>query len=98
MGCSSHFRTSRRRTRAWSGGMTGHLPARESAGKSALSRHVFKTSRLAEFCSRKELVNQTGHAAEDWPLVILKELVDNALDGAEEARIAPVIEITVSQD
>ena len=80
--------------------MTGHLPARESAGKSApfLSRHVFKTSRLAEFCSRKELVNQTGHAAEDWPLVILKELVDNALDGAEEARIAPVIEITVSQD
>jgi DNA topoisomerase VI subunit B len=74
--------------------MTGHLPARGSAGKSApsLSRHVFKTSRLAEFCSRKELVNQTGHAAEDWPLVILKELVDNALDGAEEAGTAPIIE------
>jgi Histidine kinase-, DNA gyrase B-, and HSP90-like ATPase len=97
-GCRSHFRTPRRRARAWSGGMTGHL--RGSAGKSApsLSRHVFKTSRLAEFCSRKELVNQTGHAAEDWPLVILKELVDNALDGAEEAGTAPIIEIKISQD
>jgi DNA topoisomerase VI subunit B len=64
----------------------------------SLSRHVFKTSRLAEFCSQKELVNQTGHAVEDWPLVDLKELIDNALDGAEESGIAPVIEISVSQD
>ena len=64
----------------------------------SLFRHVFKTSRLAEFCSQKELVNQTGHAVEDWPLVDLKELIDNALDGAEESGIAPVIEISVSQD
>ena len=62
----------------------------------SLSRHVFKTSRLAEFSSEKELVNQTGHAVEDWPLVILKELVDNALDACEEAGTAPAIEITVS--
>jgi hypothetical protein len=32
----------------------------------SLVRRVFKTSRLAEFCSQKELVNQTGHAVEDW--------------------------------
>jgi hypothetical protein len=64
----------------------------------SLSRHVFKTSRLAEFSSKKELVNQTGHAVEDWPLVVLKELLDNALDSTEEAGIAPVIEISVSQD
>jgi histidine kinase/DNA gyrase B/HSP90-like ATPase len=64
----------------------------------SLSRHVFKTSRLAEFSSKKELVNQTGHAVEDWPLVVLKELVDNALDSTEEAGIAPVIDISVSQD
>jgi hypothetical protein len=30
----------------------------------SLSRHVFTTSRLAEFSSKKELVNQTGHAVE----------------------------------
>jgi hypothetical protein len=46
----------------------------------------------------KELVNQTGHAVEDWPLVVLKELVDNALDSTEEAGIAPAIQILVSQD
>jgi DNA topoisomerase VI subunit B len=52
-------------------------------------RHIFKTSRLAEFCSQKELINQTGHNIPDWPLVILKELLDNALDASEEAGIAP---------
>jgi DNA topoisomerase VI subunit B len=60
-----------------------------------LKREVFTTSRLLEFCSEKELVNQTGHAVEQWPLVILKELVDNALDGCEEAGIAPVVKVTV---
>ena len=61
----------------------------------SLVRKTFKTSRLAEFCSQKELVNQTGHSVEDWPLVVLKELLDNALGGAEEAGIAPVVEIIV---
>ena len=64
----------------------------------SLARHIFKTSRLAEFCSRKELVNQTGHAIEDWPLVVLKELLDNGIDGCEEAAIAPAIEIAVSRN
>jgi DNA topoisomerase VI subunit B len=63
-----------------------------------LERVAFKTSRLAEFCSQRELVAQTGHAIEDWPLVTLKELVDNALDECEEARIAPEIDITVSTE
>src|SRR5712671_6192278 len=63
-----------------------------------LKRTTFKTSRLAEFCSEKELVNQTGHDAEDWPLVVLKELVDNALDACEEAGIPPVINIEVADD
>jgi hypothetical protein len=60
-----------------------------------LSRQVFTTSRLLEFCSQKELVLQTGHPVEQWPLVVLKELIDNALDACEEADIAPVIKITV---
>jgi len=59
-----------------------------------LERKVFATSRLAEFCSKSELEKQTGHPVD--PLVILKELVDNAADEAEKSGIAPVIEITVA--
>ena len=51
-----------------------------------LARTIFKTSRLAEFCSKRELTNQTGHAVEEWPLVIVKELLDNGLDACEESR------------
>jgi DNA topoisomerase VI subunit B len=61
-----------------------------------LHREAFRTQRLIEFCNQKELVNQTGHEVADWPLVILKELVDNALDACEEADIAPEILVAVS--
>jgi hypothetical protein len=63
-----------------------------------LKRETFTTSRLLEFCSQRELVNQTGHAAEDWPLVVLKELVDNAVDACEEAGAAPVISVAFEDD
>ena len=61
-----------------------------------LARVPFKVSRLMEFCTRRELVNQTGHDVYEWPLVVQKELLDNALDAAEEAEIAPVISIAVN--
>ena len=61
-----------------------------------LEWRVFTTSRLAEFCSQKELVAQTGHPVEQWPLVVLKELIDNSLDACEEADIAPVIHVAVN--
>jgi DNA topoisomerase VI subunit B len=51
-----------------------------------------------EFCTRRELVNQTGHDVLEWPLVVVKELLDNALDHCEEAGIAPVISIDVRGD
>ncbi|MDK1021754.1 MAG: ATP-binding protein, partial [Candidatus Hydrogenedentes bacterium] len=60
-----------------------------------MERTTFRTSRLLDFCSRKELIAQTGHQPEEWPLVLLKELVDNALDACEEAEVAPEITITV---
>jgi DNA topoisomerase VI subunit B len=63
-----------------------------------LDRLTFKTSRLAEFCSEKELINQTGHDSDDWPLVVLKELLDNALDACEESGVAPDVEIDVSDN
>jgi hypothetical protein len=60
-----------------------------------LTRVAFRVSRLMEFCTRRELQNQTGHSVYQWPLVVLKELMDNALDACEEAEVAPVISITV---
>jgi DNA topoisomerase VI subunit B len=65
-----------------------------SAG--SLARTTFKTSRLLEFCTRKELTIQTGQPAETWPLVVLKELMDNALDAAEEAGVPPRISVSVA--
>jgi hypothetical protein len=64
--------------------------------KKKLTRVPFTVSRLMEFCTRRELVNQTGHACLEWPLVVLKELVDNAIDEAEEAGIAPEVHIEVN--
>src|SRR5215471_7979110 len=60
-----------------------------------LTRVAFKVSRLMEFCTLRELVNQTGHSVYDWALVVLKELMDNALDACEESERAPVISIDV---
>jgi len=51
---------------------------------------------LLDFCSERELTKQIGHATDRWPLVILKELTDNAIDAAEESGIAPTIRIEVT--
>ena len=61
-----------------------------------IERVAITTSRLMEFASEKELVAQTGHQAYEWPRVIVKELVDNGIDAAEEAEIAPVITVTIT--
>lgn len=63
-----------------------------------LNRTTFTTSRLLEFCSEKELVAQTGHGTDQWPFVVVKELLDNALDACEEAGIAPTIEVKVDDN
>jgi DNA topoisomerase VI subunit B len=60
-----------------------------------LKRATFCTSRLLDFASEKELVAQTGHQRSAWPLVLLKELVDNGIDACEELGIAPVITVKV---
>jgi DNA topoisomerase VI subunit B len=63
-----------------------------------LERATFTTSRLLDFFSEKELTAQTGHGPRDWPLVIVKELLDNALDACEEAGAQPVAGVTVDGD
>ncbi len=62
-----------------------------------LNRTAFTTDRSLEFLSRKELIAQTGHQPDDWPLVIAKELIDNSLDACEESRVPPQIEVIVKQ-
>ena len=68
---------------------------RKKRNEPKLTRVAFRVSRLMEFCTRRELQNQTGHGVGEWPLVVLKELMDNALDACEEAEVAPVISIAV---
>jgi DNA topoisomerase VI subunit B len=64
--------------------------------RAKLQRETFPTSRLLDFCTERELVKQIGHPVDQWPLVILKELVDNAIDAAEEANVAPVVLVSVA--
>lgn len=58
-------------------------------------RVAFTISRAMDFFTEKDLAAQTGHKSRQWPLVVLKELADNALDACEEAGIAPRIDVTV---
>jgi hypothetical protein len=59
----------------------------------AVERTVFATPRAAEFLELRALQAQTGQPVEAFGDVVVKELLDNALDAAETAGRAPVIEI-----
>jgi DNA topoisomerase VI subunit B len=69
-----------------------------STALAMLSRTTFETSRLLEFFSEKELQMQIGHNKALWPVALVKELIDNALDACESAGIAPEITIAVEPD
>ena len=63
-----------------------------------LARTTFETSRLLEFFSEKELAMQMGSDKKSWPLALLKELIDNALDACESAGMAPQITVTITDE
>jgi hypothetical protein len=63
-----------------------------------LERTAFRTSRLLEFLSRKELTAQIGYPVREWPLVLVKELLDNSIDACEEAGLAPDVQVAVDPD
>jgi DNA topoisomerase VI subunit B len=63
-----------------------------------LEREWFETKRQLEYFSGKELSMQLGAPPRRWGVVLLKELVDNALDACETAQIAPEIRLTLTPD
>jgi len=60
-----------------------------------LIRQTFTVSRELEYFTERELTTQTGYSRRHWLSVILKELLDNALDACETARIEPDITIGI---
>jgi len=64
--------------------------------KNQLERIISKSPRAAEYFSVKELQAQTGQPVENFATVILKELLDNALDEAEKSG-TPEIYIGVTE-
>jgi DNA topoisomerase VI subunit B len=62
------------------------------------ARTTFQTSRLLEFFTEKELAMQVGFPKAQWPIALLKELIDNALDAAENAGSLPDLEVTLEPD
>ena len=78
--------------------VSGRPPPEPDEPAHKIDRVAFFTSRLMEFCTEKELVAQTGHESYEWPLVVVKELVDNSIDACEEAGVAPVITVAIWSD
>jgi hypothetical protein len=68
-----------------------------SATTNTLKRVAFTTSRALEFFTESELTTQIGYRKELWPLVLTKELIDNAIDACETAATEQ-IEIGVQLD
>lgn len=62
-----------------------------------LTRLALAQSRLSEYFSAKELAMQIGGDEDLWPLILVKELIDNALD-ASEPHGPPLIAVEVQSD
>jgi DNA topoisomerase VI subunit B len=63
-----------------------------------LRRETFVQSRAAEFFQLQSLQAQTGQPADKLDAVVVKELMDNALDAAESVDGHPEISLTVGGD
>jgi DNA topoisomerase VI subunit B len=61
-------------------------------------RTAFSFSRELEFATEPELAKRLGCTRALWLRAALKELVDNAIDAAEEAGIDPAIAVTLERD
>src|SRR4029453_1303618 len=73
--------------------VSGPLPRRATATAAPLQRTTFEMSRAAEYFTVRELQTLTGQQQHRFVSVILKELLDNAIDAAETAGVAPVLHV-----
>src|SRR5829696_816352 len=60
-----------------------------------LQRTTFETSRAAEYFDARQLSTLTGVAQHEFASVVLKELVDNALDACETHGVQPEVVVEV---
>ncbi|GAB6144204.1 hypothetical protein JCM12294_16420 [Desulfocicer niacini] len=51
-----------------------------------------------KYFTAAELVKQMGTTRDKWGITLVKELIDNALDGAESAGVNPDITVTIDED
>jgi 5S rRNA maturation endonuclease (ribonuclease M5) len=61
----------------------------------ALERRTFSVGRAADFLEARALVSQTGQPVHRFGDVVVKELLDNALDACETAGVQAEITVTV---
>jgi DNA topoisomerase VI subunit B len=59
---------------------------------------MFEASRAAEYFEARQLSALTGVAQEEFASVCLKELIDNALDACEMARVAPEVGLEIGEE
>ena len=62
-----------------------------------LERTTFSTPRALDYFSVVELERQTGQPRSRFAAVVVKELVDNALDACEAAGVTPTIRVAVER-
>jgi hypothetical protein len=70
---------------------------------SGFKRVHFTTSRELDFFTESALSKQIGHAPQLWPIALVKELIDNALDACEgwkpvDSDGPPSIDVLVGED
>jgi hypothetical protein len=62
-----------------------------------LGRTTFKTSRAAQYVEARALTAMTGQGEGKFADVVVKELMDNALDACETSEVAPEITLAVEE-
>src|SRR5262245_52149075 len=63
----------------------GAINQKENQLNTPVGRVTFTTSRELEFFTETELTTPVGYRKDLWPLVMVKELIDNAVDACETA-------------
>lgn len=75
--------------------MPNKEPNARGQAAAKLQRTTFTVSRELEYFTEKELDREIGDNVFRWPLLITKELIDNALDACETGTAPPEITVTL---